>query len=71
MYQWSARGADADSSSLQGKDAFANVEIKGFSGPEEGSYLRVCSVTTFSRLEDASICAYADCELSKIACALW
>lgn len=32
------------------------------------AYLSVCSVTTLRRLEEASICAYADCELSRIAC---
>ena len=35
---------------------------------EHVANLRVCSVTTFKRLEDANIWAYADWELSKMAC---
>ena len=31
------------------------------------AYLMVCSVTSLIRLADASSCAYADCELSRMA----
>ena len=68
----SAAGTYAHPSNSAKQSIFCKFEVKRFFGLEEGmkTYLSVCSVTTFSRLEDASICAYADCELSKIACVL-
>ncbi len=36
--------------------------------PAGSAHLRVCSVTTFMRLDDARCCAYGDCDLSSSTC---
>ena len=45
----------------------ACLRITGDTAPAQ-AHLRVCSVTTFMRLEDARCWAYGDCDLSSSTC---